>query len=100
MFFNDLINSKNDKIKLSVKSRTNEEYMSVKYGCIQFLESMRFQPGSMEFLTESSKDEDWIHLKEEFPNHWGILKKKLAHPYEFHKNLEGYEEPIERLLKS
>ena len=30
MFFNDLINSKVDKIKLSVIPRTNEEYMSVK----------------------------------------------------------------------
>ena len=34
MFFNDLINSKVDKINLSLIPRTNEEYMSVKYGCI------------------------------------------------------------------
>ena len=30
MFYNDLINSKVDKTKLSVKRRTNEKYMSVK----------------------------------------------------------------------
>ena len=48
MFFNDLINSKVDKINLPVIPRTNEEYMSVKYGCVKFLDSMRFQQDSLE----------------------------------------------------
>ena len=100
MFFNDLINSKVNKINLSVIARTNEEYMSVNYGCINFLDSMRFQPASMESLTESLKDEDYIHLKKNFPNHWMILKKKLAYPYEFYKTLEDYELPIDVLLKA
>ena len=42
MFFNELINTKVDKNDLSVVAKTNEEYMSVKYGCIKFLDSMRF----------------------------------------------------------
>ena len=88
MFFNDLINSKNDKIKLSVIPRTNEDYMCVKYVCIKFLDSMRFQQDSLEKLTESLKDEDYIHLERHFPNHWMLLKKKLSYSYEFYKTLE------------
>ena len=100
MFFNELINTKVDKNDLSVVAKTNEEYMSVNYGCIKFLDSMRFQPASMESLTESLKDEDYIHLKRNFPNHWMLLKKKLAYPYEFYKTLDDYELPIDTLLKS
>ena len=35
--------------------------MSVKYGCINFLDSMRFQSDSLEKLTESLKDDDYNH---------------------------------------
>ena len=100
MFFNDLINSKVDKKNLSVIARNSEEYMSVNYGCIKFLDSMRFQTDSLEKLTESLKDDDYIHLKKHFPNHWMLLKNKLAYPYEFYKTLEDYERPIDELLKS
>ena len=100
MFFNDLINSKINKNNLSVIPRTNEEYMSVNYGCIKFLDSMRFQQDSLEKLTESLEDDDYIHLKRNFPNHWMLLKNKLAYPYEFYKTLEDYEKFIEELLKS
>ena len=75
MFFNELINSKVEKNNLSVIPRTNEEYMSVNYGCVKFLDSMRFQTDSLEKLTESLKDDDYIHLKRNFPNHWMLLKK-------------------------
>ena len=74
--------------------------MCVKYGCVKFLDSMRFQQERLEKLSESLKDEDYIHLKQEFPNHWMILTKKLAYPNEFYKTLEDYEKPIEELLRS
>ena len=100
MFFNELINSKVYTNNISIIPRTNEEYMSVNYGCIKFLDSMRFLTTSLEKLTESLKDEDYIHLKRHFPNHWMLLKNKLAYPYEFYKTLEDYEKPIEELLES
>ena len=50
-------------------------------------------------MTESLNDQDYIHLKQQFPNHWMLLKKKLASPYEYHKNLEDYEKPIEELIE-
>ena len=100
MFFNELINSTPNKFNLGVTPRNNEEYMSVNYGCIQFLDSMRFQAASLEKLTESLKDIDYIHLKKHFPEHWKLLKNKLAYPYEFYKTLEDYEKPIAELLKA
>ena len=100
MFFNDLINSKVEKKNISIIAKTNEEYMSINYSCIKFADSMRFQAASMEELTKSLKDDDYIHLKRHFPNHWMLLKKKLAYPYEFYKTLEDYEKPIDILLKS
>ena len=99
MFFNDLINSKVDKINLSVIPRTNEEYLGVKYG-FKFFEIMRFQQDSLKKVTETLNDQDYIHLERKVPNHWEILKKKLAYPYYFYKTLEYYEKPIEDLIKS
>ena len=52
MFFNELINSSPNKFNLSVIPRNNEEYMSVNYGYIKFLDSMRFQAASLEKLTD------------------------------------------------
>ena len=83
MFFIELIISKNDKIKLSLVPRTNEEYMCVKCRCIKFLASLRFPQDRLEKLTESLIDPDYFHLKRHFPNHCMLLKKKLAYPYEF-----------------
>ena len=100
MFFNELINSSPNKFNLGVIPRNNEEYMSANYGCIKFLDSMRFQTASLEKLTESFKDIDYIHLKKHFPDHWKLLKNKLAYPYEFYKTLEVYERPIEAILKA
>ena len=100
MFFNELINSKVDTNNISVIPKTNEEYVSVNYSCVKFLDSMRFQTASLEKLTESLKDCDYIHLKKHFPNHWMLLKNKLAYPYEFYKTLEDYEKPIDNLLQA
>ena len=66
MFFNELINAKAHKKNLTTIARTNEEYMSVNYSCIKFLDSMRFLTASLEKLTESLKDDDYIHLKKFF----------------------------------
>ena len=58
MFFNDLINSKKVQTKLSVIPRANEECLSVKYGCVKFLDSIRFKQDNLEKLTESLNDQD------------------------------------------
>ena len=42
MFFKKLVDKKNDKVKFDIIPKTNEEYISVTYGCIRFIESYRF----------------------------------------------------------
>ena len=37
--FKKLDDEKNDKVKIKIIPKTNEEYISVKYGCIRFIES-------------------------------------------------------------
>ena len=56
LFFNDLITSKNDKVKQSEIPRTNEEFMALTYRCIKFLDSMTFQQDSLEKVTDSLSD--------------------------------------------
>ena len=42
MFFKILIVLKNDKVKLKIIPKTNEEYVSATYGGIRFFDSHRF----------------------------------------------------------
>ena len=41
-FFKKLVDKKNDKVKFVILPKTNEEYISVTYGCIRFNNSYRF----------------------------------------------------------
>ena len=41
MFFKKLVDKKNDKVKFDINPKTNEEYISVTYGCIRFIDSYR-----------------------------------------------------------
>ena len=42
MFFKKLVDKKKDKIKLKIIPKTNEEYISIFYGCIRLIDSYRF----------------------------------------------------------
>ena len=42
MFFKKLVDKKNDKVNFDILPKTNEEYISVTFGCIRFIESYRF----------------------------------------------------------
>ena len=111
MFFKKLVDKKNDKVKFDIKPRTNEEYISVTYGCIRFIDSYRFLSMSLDGLVKNlNEDEfkvlkkgysyrflsmsldglfknlnedDFKFLKKEFPDKWQYLNKKLAYPYEY-----------------
>ena len=41
MVFKKLVDKKNDKAKSDIIPKTNEEYISVTYGCIRFIDSYR-----------------------------------------------------------
>ena len=73
-------------INLSVIPKTNEEYISVTYGCLRFIDSYRFLQDSLDNLVKTLNEDDFKILKKEFPDNWELLNKKLAYPYEYFKN--------------
>ena len=80
MFFKKLVDKKNDKIKFDIIPKTNEEYISVTYGCISFIDSYRFLSMSLDGLVENLNENDFKILIEEFPDNWQYSnKKKLTH---------------------
>ena len=56
MFFKKLIDKKKDHVEFELIPKTNEEYISVTYGCIRFIDSSRFQSSSLESLVKTVVD--------------------------------------------
>ena len=69
MFFRKLVHIKIDKVKFDIIPKTNEEYTSVTYGCIRFIDSYRFLSSSLDSLVKTIVDKSGKTLK--------ILEKKL-----------------------
>ena len=99
MFFKKLVDRKNDKIKFDIIPKTNEEYISVTYGCIRFIDSYRFLSSSLVSLVKILDNDDFIILKKEFPDKWQYLNKKLAYPYEYFNSFDDYKKPVYNLKK-
>ena len=55
-FFKKLIDKKNDKVKFDNVSKLNEEYISMTYGCIRFIDSNRFLSSSLDSIVETLVD--------------------------------------------
>ena len=53
MFFKNLVDKKNDKMKLDIIPQANEEYIIVTYGCIRFRDSYRILPSSIDPLVKT-----------------------------------------------
>ena len=81
LFFKTLIDKKPNNIPLHVIPKTNEENISNSYGCIIFIDSYRFLQVSLDGLVKTV--DELTLLKEEFPDKWELLNKKLAYPYEY-----------------
>ena len=63
MFFKRLVDKKNDKVKFDIIQKTNEEYISVTYGCIRFIDSYRFLSSSLDSLVKTLVDNSNKTLK-------------------------------------
>ena len=77
MFFKKLVDKKNNKVKFDIIPKTNEEYISVTYGCIRFIDSYSFQSSSLDALVKTLVDNNHKTLKdfkEEFVENDEILK--------------------------
>ena len=70
MFFKELVDKKRDKIDFEIIPKTNEEYLSVTYGCIRFIDSYRFQSSSLDSLVKTVVDNSNKTL--------GDLKKEIV----------------------
>ena len=58
------MDKKNDKVKFDIIPKTNEEYISVTYGCIRFIDSYRFQSSSLDSLVKTLVDNSNKTLKD------------------------------------
>ena len=63
MFFKKLVDKKNDKVEFDIIPKTNEEYISVTYGCIRFIDSYRFLSSGLDSLVETLVDNSQKTLK-------------------------------------
>ena len=99
MFFKKLVDLKKDKVKFKIIPKTNEEYITVKYGCITFIDSYRFLSESLDKLVKNLDQDDFKILKKEFPDKWQYLNKKLAYPYEYFNSIDDYKKPVDKLEK-
>ena len=70
MFFKKLVDEKSDAVEFKVIPKTNEEYISVKYGCIRFIDSYRFLSSSLDSLVKTLVDDNNKTLK--------ILKEEIV----------------------
>ena len=68
MFLKKLVDRKNDKVEFEIIPNTNEEYISVTYGRIRFIDSYRFLSSSLDSLVKTLVDNNHKSLKK--------LKKK------------------------
>ena len=97
MFFKKLVDKKKDKVDFDIIPKTNEEYISVTYGCIRFIDSYRFLSSGLDSLVKNLDEDDFKILKKEFPDKWRYLNKKLAYPYEYFNSIDDYKKPVHNL---
>ena len=95
LIFEKLINMATEKkIKINendVIAKLSENYISVKKGCLKFLDSYRFLDASLDKLSltlSSFPSLDKNGMEDVF------FKRKLAYPYEKGKNIESYYKPL------
>ena len=70
MFFKKLVDLKNDKVKFDIIPKRNEEYISVNYACIRFIDSYRFLSSGLDSLVRTVVDKSNKKLK--------TLKKEIV----------------------
>ena len=99
MFFKRLVDMKKDKVKFDILPKINEEYTSVTYGCIRFIDSYRFLSMSLGGLVTNLDEDDFKILKKEFPDKWQHLNRKPAYPYEIFNSIDDYKKPVDNLKK-
>ena len=63
LFFEASLDKKKDKVELKNIPKTNEEYVSIRYGCVEFIDSYRFLSSLLDELVETLVDNSHKSLK-------------------------------------
>ena len=88
----NMVTAKNNRIKeKDIIAKSSENYISVKIGCLKFLESYRFLDASLDKLSTTLKffpSLDANGMKDD------LFKRKLAYPYEKVKTIESFYRPL------
>ena len=63
MFFKQLVDRKKDNVKFEIIPKTDEKYISIRYGCIKFIDTYRFLSSSLDKLVETLVDNSHKTLK-------------------------------------
>ena len=97
MFFKKLVDKRKDQVDFDIIPKTNEEYISVTYGCIRLIDSYRFLSSGLDSLVKNLDEDDFKILKKEFSDKWQYLNKKLAYPYEYFISIDDYKKLVNNL---
>ena len=62
-FFKKLVDKNKDNVNFDIIPNTNEEYISVTYGCIRFIDSYRFLSSGLDSLVKTLVDNSHKTLK-------------------------------------
>ena len=81
MFFKKLVDKKNDKMKIDILPKGNEDHISVINGCIRFIDSYRLLSISLHSLVKTLVDNGHKTLK--------LLEKDLVDNGEIIYNVNG-----------
>ena len=100
LFFKRLTNLKNDKMEIKMITITNEEYNSMRYGCIRFIDSYRFLSASLHRLVKNLDSDEFNIFKKRFPDKRKFLNIKLACPYKYFNGIDDYKKPVDNLKKN
>ena len=63
MFFKPLVDRKKDNVKFEIIPKTDQKYISVRYGCIKFIDTYRFLSSSLDKLVQTLVDNSHKTLK-------------------------------------
>ena len=72
-----MVDKKNHKVKFNIIPKTNEDYISVTYGCIRFIDSYRFLSSSLDSLVKTLADNSnktFKKLRKEIVDNDEVLK--------------------------
>jgi len=102
MFFKKLVDKKKDKVDFEIIPKTNEESISVTYGCIRIIDSYRFLSSGLVSLVKTLVDntnKTLKNLKEELVD-YDELKKIVNGIVEVYKTIKDLKKIIQINMKN